>query len=73
MAECWLLQQTKKPDALIHSVQEPLGVSGTILEKKPSGTVPEIVSYQMSGWKGSHKMLALLVYTFQSCQMVQCL
>ena len=40
MAECWLLQQKKKPDTLVHSVQELLGVSGTILEKKPSGTVP---------------------------------
>ena len=41
MAECWLLQQKKKPDALVHSVQQPLGVSGTILEKKPSRTVPD--------------------------------
>ena len=40
-ARVWLLQQKKKPDVcLVHSVLEPLGVSGTILEKKPSGTVP---------------------------------
>ena len=72
MAECWLLQQKKKPDALVYSVQEPLGVSGTILENKPSGTVPD---HEMSdsGRKGSHKMLALIVLTFHSCQMVQCL
>ena len=41
MAECWLLLQKKKPDALVHSVQEPLGVSRTILEMKPSATVPD--------------------------------
>ena len=41
MTECWLLQQKKKPDALVHSVQEPLGVFRTILEKKPLGTVPD--------------------------------
>ena len=41
MAECWSLQQKKKPNALIHTVQEPLGVSGTILENKPPGTVSD--------------------------------
>ena len=41
MVQCWSLQQKQNPDALVHSVQEPLGVSGTILENKPSGTVPD--------------------------------
>ena len=36
MAECWSLQQKRKPDAPVHTVQEPLGVSETILENKPS-------------------------------------
>ena len=35
MAECWSLQQKRKPDAPVHTVQEPLGVSETILENKP--------------------------------------
>ena len=43
MAECWSLQERKKPDELVHTVQELLGVSGIILENKSSGTVPDHV------------------------------
>ena len=38
MAECWSLQQRRNLD---RTVQIPLRESGTILEIKPSGTVPD--------------------------------
>ena len=72
MTEWWLLQQKKMPDALVHSVQEPFGVSRKSLRRSHQ-ELSLIVSCQMFGQKGSHKMLALIVFTFHLCQMVQCL
>ena len=68
MAECWLLQQKKQPNAIVHSVQEPFELS--LRRSHQELCLIVIMSCQMSGQKGSHKILALIGSTFHLCQMV---
>ena len=64
MAECWSLQQKKKPDALVHTVNEPMKLSGAVVNSKPP-VAPES--------KPQVTMPDSTVSTFHSCRMVQCL
>ena len=34
VAECWLLQQKKKPDTFVHTMNEPLRLSGAVVDSK---------------------------------------
>ena len=42
MAECWSLQQRKKPDILVHTMSETSRLSEATVENKPSLTVPDV-------------------------------
>ena len=42
MAECWSLQQKKKPDVLLHTVSEASRLSEATVESKSSVTVPDV-------------------------------
>ena len=41
MAECWSLQQKKKPDVLVRTVNEPVRLSEAVVDSKPSEVVSE--------------------------------
>jgi len=41
MAECWLLQQKSKPNALVCTVSKPLRLSRMVVESKPGVAVPD--------------------------------
>ena len=41
MAECWLLQQKSKPNALVRTVSKPLRLSRMVVESKPGVAVPD--------------------------------